>query len=60
MYAPHCPSCRTRVLVGPRRVVAVRRSDEGVLHVMVRCFCGAVIEGESSDPAGAPRVVGAA
>lgn len=60
MFAPHCPACRTQVLVGPRRVVAVGRSDEGVLQVMVRCFCGAVIDGGATGPRRGPRAVGGA
>lgn len=40
MFAPHCPACDRRVLLGPRRVLGI--SEDG--RVLLRCHCGAAVE----------------
>lgn len=39
MFAPWCPTCRRRMLLGSRRVEAIERTTWGP-RVVLRCFCG--------------------
>lgn len=42
MFAPWCPTCRSRMLLGPRRVVSIERGPVG-LRAVVRCHCDTLI-----------------
>jgi hypothetical protein len=49
MFAPYCPTCGHRVLLGTGRIV------EADLHhptmtVAVRCFCGTVVDAFQETP----------
>lgn len=43
MFAPHCPHCRSRVLLGTRRIVQAQRSPRGGRSVVLRCHCGHLV-----------------
>ncbi len=51
MFAPHCSTCRRRVLLGPRRIVRFAWSGE-VRIVVLRCFCGALVRGDQERSGG--------
>jgi hypothetical protein len=42
MFSPYCTHCRSRVLLGPRRIIGLSSSDAGH-RVELRCFCGHVV-----------------
>jgi hypothetical protein len=42
MFAPWCPTCGSRILLGVRRVEAVERGHDGP-RVVLRCFCGTAL-----------------
>ena len=44
MFAPHCPSCRTRVLLGTDRIVELAADGMGGLTVTLRCTCGELVD----------------
>lgn len=44
MFAPHCPTCAARVLLGPSRIVTAEISGIGPFEVKLRCFCGTVVD----------------
>ena len=48
MFAPWCPTCRSKMLLGPRRVVSIERGPTG-LRTVLRCHCGTLIVW-SADP----------
>lgn len=50
MFAPWCPTCRRRTLLGPRRVVAIERRAGGV-RARLRCFCGTDVWSTDEPPA---------
>ena len=45
MFSPYCSHCRTRVLLGPRRIIGMASSDAGH-RVELRCFCGHVVRAD--------------
>ena len=51
MFAPHCPRCETRVLLGTRRVVGAEVTPGGGRAVVLRCWCGELVVDPLSDPA---------
>ncbi|WCO65627.1 hypothetical protein PO878_14070 [Iamia majanohamensis] len=51
MFAPHCPRCETRVLLGTRRVVGAEVTPGGGRAVLLRCWCGELVVDRLSDPA---------
>lgn len=55
MFAPYCPTCSSRVLLGPRRIVAADMSVKP-FQVTLRCFCGTVVPADNPVPAPAPDV----
>lgn len=42
MFAPWCPTCSARMLLGPRRVEAVEAGPHGP-RVILRCHCGTAL-----------------
>lgn len=48
MFAPHCPTCGHRVLLGTSRLVAADLA--GPKTVLVRCFCGTVLDAFDEAP----------
>jgi len=56
MFAPWCPTCRSRMLLGPRRVVSIERGPAG-LRAVLRCHCDTLVvwspEGEAAPEAAA-------
>ena len=42
MFAPWCPTCSRRTLLGPRRVEAVETGPTGP-RVVLRCFCDTLL-----------------
>lgn len=56
MFAPHCPTCGHRVLLGTGRIVAAELASPS-MSVAVRCFCGTVLDAFQETPrpaAGSP------
>lgn len=54
MFAPWCPTCRSRMLLGPRRVVSIEQGPSGPRAVL-RCHCDTLIvwspDGDDRPPA---------
>ncbi len=50
MFAPHCPTCGHRVLLGTRRIVDFVWTRDGARRIVVRCFCGALLDALRSSP----------
>jgi hypothetical protein len=50
MFAPYCPICSARVLLGPRRIVSADLATRP-MTVIVRCFCGTAIPADNPVPA---------
>ena len=42
MFAPHCPACDRRILLGTQRLVALR-AEGGRPAATLRCRCGAAV-----------------
>ena len=42
MFSPYCTHCQSRVLLGPRRIIAMESDDSGH-QVTLRCLCGQVV-----------------
>ena len=53
MFAPWCPTCRSKRLLGPRRVVSIERGPTG-LRTVLRCHCGTLIVWSADRPVAAP------
>ena len=49
MFAPHCPTCGHRVLLGTGRIVAAELASPS-MSVAVRCFCGTVLDAFQETP----------
>jgi hypothetical protein len=49
MFAPYCPTCGHRVLLGTRRVIA---ADTGArpMRVTLRCHCGTAVRHDAVPP----------
>jgi hypothetical protein len=47
MFAPICPTCRRRVLLGSGRIIGFATAGDGAHTVMLRCFCGELVEWRS-------------
>jgi hypothetical protein len=43
MFAPHCPTCASRVLLGTRRIVRHSWAGDGHPVIVLRCFCGRLV-----------------
>lgn len=57
MFAPYCPTCTRRQLLGVRRLVAGNWERGGTMYV--RCDCGTIVAADNPPPEGASgRVVG--
>lgn len=55
MFAPHCPTCARRVLLGPRRLVGIGG------HLWLRCHCDTLLDWDQGPEAGdAPTAVAGA
>jgi hypothetical protein len=52
MFAPYCPTCSSRVLLGPRRIVSADMSAKP-FRVTLRCFCGTTLA--TGNPVPEPR-----
>ncbi len=50
MFAPHCPRCCRRVLLGTRRIVHFSWSGEGERVVTLRCHCGELLDSGQGPP----------
>ena len=56
MFAPHCPTCDRRVLLGPRRIV--RFASTGLGHdVVLQCHCGELVAWDQAAPEAEPEAV---
>jgi RNase P subunit RPR2 len=42
MFSPYCANCRSRVLLGPRRIIGMESGEAGH-RIELRCFCGHVV-----------------
>jgi hypothetical protein len=49
MFAPYCPACRHRVLLGPRRIARFSSSEPGH-EVVLLCFCGTLVPWNAEPP----------
>jgi hypothetical protein len=49
MFAPHCPTCGHRVLLGTGRIVSAELASPS-MTVAVRCFCGSVLDAFQETP----------
>lgn len=54
MFAPYCPTCACRQLLGFGRLVAGNWERGGTLYV--RCHCGTVVAADNPVPAPTPTV----
>ena len=50
MFAPYCPTCRHRVLLGPRRIVTADLQEHGAFRVLLRCVCDNVLPHDNPVP----------
>lgn len=50
MFAPYCADCDSRVLLGTRRILSLSTSASGRIRVLLRCFCGATVDGDAVAP----------
>jgi hypothetical protein len=50
MFAPYCPTCGSRRLLGISRIVASDWHRGGTVYV--RCDCGDIIDAEGRPPTG--------
>lgn len=50
MFAPYCPTCRQRTLLGPRRIVSAELQEHGAFRVLLRCFCDTVVRHDNPVP----------
>lgn len=41
MFDAHCDRCAAVVLLGPRRIIGLQPTDDGIV-VTYRCYCGEV------------------
>jgi hypothetical protein len=48
MFAPYCPTCRSRQLLSPSRIVASAWERGGPIHV--RCWCGTIVPADAGPP----------
>lgn len=53
MFAPYCPTCLTRRLLGPGRIVASAWEQGGA--IFLRCHCGTTIAADAVKPVGSAR-----
>jgi hypothetical protein len=53
MFAPWCPTCQSKMLLGPRRVVSIERGATG-LRTVLRCHCGTLIVWSADQPVAEP------
>jgi len=51
MFAPHCSTCRCRVLLGADRIVHFAWDGEGHRVVILRCTCGELVDWDARPPA---------
>lgn len=49
MFAPFCPTCGHRMLLGTGRLVAADL-EHGTKAVLVRCFCGTILDAFAEAP----------
>jgi hypothetical protein len=49
MFAPYCPTCGHRVLLGTGRVLAANLGIKPA-HVLLRCYCGTAVRHDSAPP----------
>lgn len=49
MFAPHCPTCDRRVLLGTSRIVTADLAG-APFTVAVRCFCGTAVDAFRETP----------
>lgn len=49
MFAPYCPTCQTRKLLGTRRIVVTAWERGGPIHL--RCDCGTIVAADGQPPA---------
>lgn len=50
MFAPYCPCCASRVLLGTRRIVQFHDPHTGALDVILRCYCGTEVAADAAPP----------
>jgi len=50
MFAPYCPTCGHRILLGTGRIVAAAL-DTPRHTLLLRCFCGTVLDAFQETPA---------
>ncbi|MBA0124533.1 hypothetical protein H0B56_03160 [Haloechinothrix sp. YIM 98757] len=51
MFAPYCPTCRNRMLLGTRRIVRIAWGGTADPCVVLRCFCGTLVHADEQPPA---------
>jgi len=49
MFAPYCPTCRSRQLLGTSRIVASSWTEGG--SIRLECRCGTVVDADAQAPA---------
>lgn len=50
MFAPHCPTCGRQVLLGSGRIVSFAWDGDGEHVVVLRCFCGELVDWDQPRP----------
>lgn len=48
MFAPYCPTCNSRRLLGVTRIVRTDWEQGGGIHLL--CTCGTVLDAEAEPP----------
>jgi hypothetical protein len=54
MFAPYCPTCRTRRLLGSTRIVASDWDAGG--SITLRCTCGTVVDATARPPSASEQL----
>ena len=49
MFAPYCPTCRSRQLLGTSRIVENSWTEGG--SIRLECRCGTVVDADAQAPA---------
>lgn len=59
MFAPHCPTCRCRILLGTDRIVRFDWNKVGARVVVLRCVCGELVDWDQRPAHESARPLGA-
>jgi len=55
MFAPYCPTCESRILLGTGRIVSSAEADGSVGDPLVQCYCGTIVQWDAAGPTAIER-----